>query len=107
MPSRSSSRSPASTRSRMPSSRQRRPTPKVVEQQMNDNSKPTSTKRSTSESTGWQVFSSNAEIKWTEKFFIMWAFCGWIPMMAIVIATSAYEVCRLILYEETCSDYLV
>lgn len=40
----------------------------------------------------WQFFSSNPEKAWTEKFFLLWAVAGWIPMMIIVVATGAYEV---------------
>ena len=35
--------------------------------------------------------STNPAKAWTEKVMLAWAFCGWIPMMVVIVATGIYE----------------
>jgi hypothetical protein len=43
----------------------------------------------------WRVWSPNPAKAWTEKFFIAWAFCFWIPMMVVIVWTGETALCGI------------
>ncbi|CAE7400595.1 CPI1 [Symbiodinium sp. KB8] len=39
----------------------------------------------------WRVFAENPAKAWAEKFFVLWAFCGWVPLMTYIVYSGMYE----------------